>query len=331
MLSRVAECLYWMSRDMERAENIARLIDVNAQLMLDVPLKQAQQLNKNWVPIADCLGEEYLDGKKRSTSAASVTEFLVFDRRNTNSILSCLCSARENARTIREQISTEMWEQVNRAYLWCIAPAARRLFAKNSYAFYQQIKQISFLFQGITDTTMVHGEGWDFIQMGKYLERADKTSRVLDDKYHILHGIDGNPKDALLQWGAVLRSCSARQTYQKIYVSEVKPVKVAELLVLDETFPRSIRFCVHQVDQALRRISGVSHGHFSNAVEKISGRLSAELSFSAIDDIYSAGLHQAMDDLQIKLNQMGAAIEEVYFEPPSPASSNPLAVVQVAQ
>lgn len=317
---------------MERAENIARLIDVNAQLMLDVPLQQAQRLNKNWVPIADCLGEDYLTSKKRpGTSAASVTEFLVFDRDNSNSILSCLCAARENARTIREQISTEMWEQVNRAYLWCIAPSARRLFAKNSYAFFQQIKQISFIFQGMTDTTLVHGEGWDFIQMGKYLERADKTSRVLDEKYHILHGLEGMPKDDLLQWGAVLRSCSARQTYQKIYVAEVNPVKVAELLLLDTTFPRSVRFCIQKVDDALRRISGVPHGHFSNAVEKITGRLSAELSFSAIEEIFSMGLHQAMDDLQIKLNQIGEAIDKVYLETPSPAAWEPQPVVQLAQ
>lgn len=312
MLSRVADCLFWMSRCIERSENIARLLDVNLQLMLDIPTQLSEELNKNWLPIAACLGEDKLFRKRSArTDSAAVTEFLVFDRENPNSIVSCLCFARENARTVRGQISTEMWEQINRSYLWAVSKAARQSFERGQYDFFQQIKEISHLFQGITDSSMVHDEGWEFIQLGKFLERADKTSRALDDKFHLLRRT--GPSNAHLQWIAVLRSCSGRQAYQKIYVCDVEPEKVAELLVLNRSFPRSVRSCAHNLDIHLRRISGVAPGHYLNEAEKLSGRLLAELNFSAVEDIYEPGLHQSMDRLQIRLNEVGAAILDTYI------------------
>lgn len=331
MLSRVADCLYWTGRHVERAENIARIIDVNQQLMLDVPLPRSQELHKNWLPIAACLGDDAaFAARSKKSNAVAVTDFLVFSRDNPNSIVSCLCAARENARTVREQISTEMWEQLNRSYLWCVSHAASQTFERNQHDFFQRIKQISHLLQGITDTTMVHGEGWEFIQIGKYLERADKTSRVLDDKYHILNQ-EGKTSDMLLQWVAVLRSCSARQAYQKVYVSQVTPVKVAEFLLLSESFPRSVRFSVEKLDQSLRRLSGVSPGQFSNPAERLAGRLLAELSYGAIEDYYSVGLHQAIDDLQIKLNTIGAKIFATYIDQAVEVDSERGRIEQVPQ
>jgi uncharacterized alpha-E superfamily protein len=314
MLSRVAESLYWMSRYVERAESIARMVDVNLQLMLDIPSRQARELMKNWFPIVASLGEETVFRRRVSkTDAAAVTEFLVFDRDHGNSLAGCLSAARENARTVREHLTTDMWEQINRTYLWFMSKSARQSFERNQYDFFQRVKKTLQLFQGITDTTMFQGEGWEFMQIGKHLERADKTSRLLDEKYHILHRKDATPNDLLLQWLAVLRSCSARQIYQRVYASSVEPVKVAELLLLNENMPRSVVFCVSHLDQCLRRISGVLPGRFSNLAEKLSGRLLAELSYSSIDDLYSQGLHHVMDDLQIKLNHIGEAVYQTYI------------------
>ncbi|HSH96034.1 MAG TPA: alpha-E domain-containing protein, partial [Roseimicrobium sp.] len=189
------------------------------------------------------------------------------------------------------------------------------------YEFFQSIRESLQLFQAVTDTTLLHGEGWEFIQIGKYLERADKTSRVLDEDYFLLKMASDAENASLLQWLSVLRSCSARQTYQKIYAAGAHPIKVTELLVLNEHFPRSMRFCMIRVDRSLRELSGVRANEFSNSAEKISGRLLAELSFSSVEDIFNLGLHKAMDDLQVKLNQIGFAIYETYFDqklPPEP-------------
>jgi len=323
MLSRVADCLFWMSRYVERAENIARLVDVNTQLLFDLPLRHSESMRKNWFPLVETLGEEESFRKRsRRMDVTAVTEFLVFDREAPNSITNCLSAARENARTVREQISAEMWEEINRVYLWACSKAARQAHQRNQYDYFQRIKQFSHLFQGLTNTTMVHGEGWEFIQLGKYLERADKTSRVLDDQYHILDKSSGLRGRDLLQWAAVLRSTSGVQTYQRLYVSHVQPIKVAELLLLNPDFPRSVRFCVEHLDGGLRRLSGSTYGHFSNPAEKLTGRFLAELSFSDVEDVYGIGLHEAVDQLQCKLNQIGSAIFETYINqalPPEPA------------
>lgn len=332
MLSRVADSLYWMSRYAERAENIARFLDVNQQLMLDLPSRQSQDLLKNWLPIVTSLGDDQdFRARKLKPDSNTVTEFLVFNRHHPNSIAGCLSAARENARTIREHLSTDMWEQINRTYLWITSKSARQSFERNHYEFFQRVKKTLQLFQGITDTTMIHGEGWEFIQIGKYLERADKTTRLLDEDYHLLRNTNGSPNDLLLQWLAVLRSCSTRQIYQRLYASSVQPLKVAELLLLNQTMPRSVEFCVRQIDLSLRRISGVPAGRFSNRAEKLSGRLLAELSYSAIEDICAVGLHQAMDNLQIKLNQVGDAIAETYIHNTQPVSPEMRPVSQPPQ
>jgi uncharacterized alpha-E superfamily protein len=333
MLSRVADSLFWMSRNVERAENIARIVDINLQLMLDIPSRQTVELAKNWMPIVACLGEEEaFQERHKKSDLATVTEFLLFDRAHANSIASCLSSARENARTVREILSSEMWEQINRTSLWIQSKAARQSFENNQYEFFQRVKKTLQLFQGITDTTMIHGEGWEFIQLGKFLERADKTSRVLDEKYHILNQKSGtSPNDLLLQWLAVLRSCSARQTYQRIYACAVDPIKVAEFLILNETLPRSIIFSVLHLDQSLRRISGVAAGHYANPAEKHSGRLLAELTFSSIEEYWQQGLHQAVDTIQLKLNQIGQGIFDSYIHQSFPEPANARTTAQPAQ
>jgi uncharacterized alpha-E superfamily protein len=212
-----------------------------------------------------------------------------------------------------------MWEQINRAYLWVTSRGARLAYDRNQYGFFTSVKEASHLFQGITDASMTHGEGWEFIQIGKFLERADKTSRVLDDKFHLLH-MPGVGSNDIRQWAAVLRSCSARQAYQKIYVSDVQPLKVAELLLLNEEFPRSVQYCISRVDQALRRISGASAERYTNNAERLSGRLFSELCFSRIDEMVEPGLHKMVDVLQLRFNQIGDAIYHIYINMPLPAA-----------
>lgn len=314
MLSRVADGLYWMGRYAERAENIARLVDNNLQLMLDVPARQAAQLERNWLPVVACFGVEEEYRKRRGKQdMTSVIEFLVFDRTHCNSVIGSLSAARENARTIREQITTEMWEQVNRAYLWSIGKGARQSFERNRYEFFQRIIKTLQLFEGITESTMMHGEAWDFIQLGKYLERADKTTRILDDEFHLMRQCGNSEGDQLVQWLAILRLCSARQSYQKFYGVGVQADKVAELLLLNPDLPRSVLFCLIHANKALRRLSGVPTGRFSNRAEQLCGRLLAELTFSRISELYDRGLHQVTDELQTKFNDIGGEFYSTYI------------------
>lgn len=334
MLSRVADSLFWMGRYVERAENIARIVDVNSQLMLDLPLKESERVGRNWGPVVACLGDEDEFAKRyKKSDAESVTEFLLFDRSHANSIVGSLAAARENARTVREQISPEMWEQVNRTYLWLMSKGARQFFNRNAYEFFERVKKSLQLFQGITDSVMMHGEGWEFLRMGRYLERADKTSRLLDDEFFIVRDGRFPSGGGVTQWQAILRSSNARQAYQRLYAAVVDPAKVADLLLLHDEFPRSVEFCVRALDKSLRRISGVPAARFCNLAEKLSGRLLSELSFSSIEDIWNRGLHVVMDELQARLNDIGVAILDTYMHPTAEPVyvAVPIALQQVPQ
>ena len=254
MLSRVAESLYWMSRYIERAENNARIAEVNVQMLLDLTNQRGADPNQQWDPIISSLEENELFASLYPTpDGKAVIDFVSLQKKNPNSIVACLTRARENARTTSEQISSEMWEQINKLYLFAKSDAAKKLLRASPYEFFKRIIAGSHLFQGITDATMTHGEGWDFIRIGKLLERADCTSRLLDIKYHILlpsgEEVGGNVDT--IQWMSVLRSCSALEAYRKIYFGQVAPWKVAEFIITHSAFPRSIRFAVDYFDAAL--------------------------------------------------------------------------------
>jgi uncharacterized alpha-E superfamily protein len=319
MLSRVADSLYWMSRYAERAENIARILDVNLQLLLDLPKLGPAEQKTLWEPVLRSTGD-HTDFFKLDKEANSdnVIDFLTLNAKNSNSIINCLTSARENARHVREQISLEMWEEINRTYLWIRGQTLKKIQRQGPYEFFSQVKNASHLFQGITDGTMTHGEDWDFIQVGKYLERADMTTRILDANDEIfVKRPAASQTGGTLQWSAILRSCSSHDAYRKFYVAQVEPDKVVEFLILNEFFPRSIRFCAAELNSALRRISGCKDEHFTNLAEKLAGRLVAELNYSALEDIKTIGMHKYMDELQIKLNAIGEAIYQTYlFFPP---------------
>lgn len=317
MLSRVADSCYWLSRYIERAETSARLLDVNMQLLLDFENQEPGVSTKHWQPILATLEDQELFQKLYGEiTADTVMEFVTFERKNPNSIRSCLMLARENARTVREQISSEMWEQLNRLYLGLCGNSARVDFRNSPYDFFQSVAAGSHLFQGITDATMTHGEGWFFLQAGKHLERADSTSRVLDVKYHILlpRGERVGGTVDLTQWMAVLRSCSAMEAYLKINVGQIAAARVAEFLILHPSFPRSIRFCVDNLDRSLHHISGAGEPAFVNEAERLSGMLRSRLDYATVESIFSFGLHQYLDDIQKQLTDICDALGKTYCE-----------------
>jgi uncharacterized alpha-E superfamily protein len=313
MLSRVADSLYWMSRYIERAENDARLLDVNLQLLLD--LGGEADAMQHWTPIIASLEEtDLFDTLYAAADERSVTDFLTLQGKNPNSISSCLTLARENARTTREQISSEMWEQLNRLYLFVQSDEAKQLLGASPHEFFKRVINGSHLFQGITDATMTHGEGWEFIRIGAFLERADSTSRVLDVKYHILlpSGEDVGGNVDTIQWMAVLKSVSALEAYCKLYVSQVAPWKVAEFLITHREFPRSIRYCVDSLDRALHRISGVDESRFANEAERLSGRLRSDVDYVTIGEIFEFGLHEYLTQIQERLVEVSNAMQATY-------------------
>ena len=320
MLSRVADSIYWMSRYVERAENVARFIDVNLQLMLDDPSGEDQQ----WLPLVNTTGD-HDEFKKRygKGTQGNVIDFLTFDAENPNSILSCVRGARENARTIREIISSEMWLALNKFYLMVTAAAENKSSALSSpHDFFTEVKNANHLFNGITAATMTHGEPWHFFHMGRMLERADKTSRILDVKYFILlRSVQdvGTPFDDI-QWAAVLRSTSAFEMYRKRH-GRISPRGVVEFLLLDREFPRAINFCLTAARDSLHAISGTPLGTFRYSPEKLLGQLCSDLSYASVDEIVNAGLHEYLDELQTKMNQVGAGIYETFlaFKTPKPA------------
>ncbi len=310
MLSRVANSIHWMGRYIERAENVARFVDVNLHLALDLPPGAREQ----WQPLIAVTGDDELFAERYGMATRErVIEFLTFDRENPNSILSCLAAARENARTVREIISSEMWEQINRAHL-AIQSAAPRWRELDMASFYAEAKTAAHLFTGIADATMSHGEAWHFLRLGRLIERADKTSRILDVKYFILLPMltdVGTPFDNI-QWAALLKSASALEMYRKRHRA-IAPERVAQFLILDHEFPRSIRWCLGRAQRSLHEITGAPPGAPASLSGQRMGRLLAELMFTTIEEIVRGGLHEYLDRLQLRLNEVGQAIHSDFF------------------
>ena len=311
MLSRVADSIYWMARQMERAENLARFVEVTFGLMLDVPRDGIEQ----WQPLVSTTGdglwfkEHYGDATREN-----VIRFLTLDSDYPGSIRSCVRSARENARGIRETISSEMWEHLNNLYITVNDAANSKDLVQSPHDFLEEVKHGNHLFTGITDNTMSHGEGWHFARLGRYVERADKTSRILDVKYfHLLPTPEdvGTPLDDV-QWSAVLRSVSGFEMFRKRHRG-ITPGRVVGFLILDRLFPRSIMHCVNAANDSLHAISSSPVDTFWNAAEKRLGQLRSELAYTTVDDIMGIGLHEFLDSFQTKLNGVDETIHQSFI------------------
>ncbi|MCW0218132.1 MAG: alpha-E domain-containing protein [Prosthecobacter sp.] len=320
MLSRVAGSLYWMSRYLERAENLARLVDVNLQILLDFGQVSDETMKEHWIPILRSTGDESTFFQLYEVAdSESVMEFVTFRPENPNSLLSCISSARENARQVRDQISSEMWEVLNDAYHFIKNSNAETVWDGGSSTFYDQIKYYSHLFQGITVSTFSRNEGFEFIQFGKYLERADKTTRLMDMKYHILlpKVTDvGGAVDAA-QWQAVLRSASAVEPYRRFYVADILFSKVIEFLIFEDTFPRSLMFCLEQMDDFAHLIADTPAGEYRSDGERRFGKFLNNLHFTNAKDIIQRGVHEFLTEVQIEISAFGEHLYTTFmYHPP---------------
>ncbi len=309
MLSRVAESLYWMQRYRERAENIARLIEASLHLNIDAPGDDQEQ----WFPVVATTGDHELFEKLHgSATEKKVLHFLTFDEQNPNSILNCLLKSRENARSIRPIITSEMWNELNSIHVYIQKIAANAGERRTGSEFYDRIRKSCQLFTGIMDTTLSHNEAWHFGRLGNLIERADQTSRILDVKYFILLPTPEYVGTAFddIQWTALLKSVGALEMYRRVRHS-VRHNHVVEFLILNREFPRSIYSCLFRAEESLRKIlsgatkSCVSYGLVASLCKK--------LSTITIDEIIKIGLHEFLDNIQSRIIEINTHIYDDFY------------------
>ena len=310
MLSRVADSLYWINRYLERAENISRFLEVSEAMALDCPPGSAEP----WLPLVDASGDRRsFDKAYPSGSSKDVIHFLLLDQDNRNSIVSCIAMARENARQIRDVITTEMWEQINDLH-WSLQKG-ESIWNEPPQEQLRIIRRGCQIFYGITDTTLSRDLSWLFSQLGRLMERADKTSRILDVKYFLLLPIPeaiGGVLDEL-QWITLLRTAGAYQMYRQSMQTGITPTSVAQFLLLDPIFPRSVRFCLQGISDTLQQIQAQPVMKQPDDLDCLRGQLLARWSYVRIDNLIEGGLHQAIDQLQQDLNRLHCLIEKRYF------------------
>jgi uncharacterized alpha-E superfamily protein len=340
MLSRDADSCYWIGRYVERAEAMARMVDVHFHAGLETVLPiadneiEAGTSTLRWQSLLTISGSG--DAYRRRYEAETdrdVLYFFAFDLEHPNSILSTWKRARENARSIREQISSEMWETLNVSYLQLREWDVDRVMAGTPHTFFQMVKDASHLFQGILNRTMMMGETRDWLDTGRFLERAGQTARLLDVKYHDLlptyngvggahgghvganggHGGSNGDEMDMHGWIAVLKSVSAFEMYRKTHQDGITPAHVVDFLVLNTHFPASVRHGIGRVEGCLRRISGNHSEEPSTEPERLVGRLRADLTYSRPEEIIRDGLHKFLDGVQRRCGDIGNAIMRAYL------------------
>jgi uncharacterized alpha-E superfamily protein len=319
MLSRTADHLFWMARYMERAENTARMLDVNYQTsLLPQSTDRAEQGWRAMLSISELtpfFRHKHGDG----VDARDVMHFMVRDDGNLSSIYCCLRAARENARAVRGALTTEVWETQNQTWLEFNRLLHDGGFERDPSEFLEWVKFRSHLSRGVTVGTMQHDEALNFIRLGTFLERADNTARLLDVKFHELtEGQDwfgGSSQESeegnFYHWSAVLRSVSAFVIYRKAYRNVIQPEKVAELLILRSDMPRSLAACMDEVVANLRQVANAHSGE----TERRAGRLRAELQYGRIDEILSGGMHAWLSRFLDRVNDLGARIGKDFLVP----------------
>lgn len=329
MLSRTADHLYWMARYMERAENTARMLDVNYQMsLLPQSTDAAEQGWRGLLSLSE-LTETFMK-RYDTASAANVMHFMVRDESNTSSIVSCLRAARENGRAVRGTLTTEVWETQNQTWL----EFRRKLggdFLKDPSTLFEWVKYRSHLSRGVTLGTMLQDEALHFLRIGTFLERADNTARLLDVKFHALTqefygtqsqwpGVGQAQRQGAVRdqqeydfyhWSAVLRSVSGFEVYRKVYRNVIRPEKVAELLILRGDMPRSLAACMNEVMANLRPVANEQSGE----TMRRAGRLHADLQYARIDEILATGLHAFLTQFLDRVSDLGYGISRDFLVP----------------
>jgi uncharacterized alpha-E superfamily protein len=312
MLSRVADNLYWMSRYLERAEHTARLLGVGLNQMLDqTPIS----VQPRWQRLLDVL---HTSAPPDGLDDYAIVRKLTFDAATPVSIVACVTAARENAQQVREQISSEMWEQINRLYLRVKQTNIDAIWQAEPQEFLQSVKEGAHLFQGVTDATMSHGEGWYYIQVGRFLERAGATALLLDLYFQAHFGAPGTDHSPLdyIDWVALLKCCTAFEAYCKVYTADVKPASVADFLLLSAECPRSVRFAVDRVQRGLQALGKATSGRSAGRAERIAGRLSAQLDYAQMDEIMEGNLHTYLDDIRNQCSLIHQMMYQSYITYP---------------
>jgi len=342
MLSRTADHLFWMARYMERAENTARMLDVNYQMSLLPQSEEAAE--RGWrglLSISELTGD--FAERHGTVTPKSVMNYMVGDAKNGSSIRSCLMAARENARAVRGTLTTEVWETQNQTWLEFQRMVATDAFQKSPGEAFEWVKFRSHLSRGVTVGTMLQDQAFHFLRIGSFLERADNTARLLDVKFHSAEGemigmrqsmspggmtqsmggmsqsLDGPPTEGggkdveydFYHWSAVLRSVSGFEVYRKVYRNVIRPEKVAELLILRHDMPRSLAACMHEVVSNLQRVANEQ----SKDTLRLAGRLDADLEFGRIDEILATGLHAYLTQFLERVNALGAGISRDFLVP----------------
>jgi uncharacterized alpha-E superfamily protein len=315
MLSRTADHLFWMSRYIERAESLARLLDVTWQMSL-VP-QSLEAANQNWAAVLalNSLESEFAS-RYATVNAENVLRFMVSDTANQGSIHSCLRLARENAHAVRGTITSEMWETMNATWLEAREKSFEQILNAGVGEFFEWVKMRSSLSRGTTFGTLLQDEAYHFIRLGTLLERADNTARILDVKYHVLrpHGDEGATD--FYQWGALLRSVSAFEVYRKAYRDVITPERVAELLIMRMDMPRSLHFCMNGVVKNLDLIANRQ----SSETQRQAGLLHAQLHYGRVEDILEQGLHQWLTDFMDRIYMLGDGISKDFLVPMAEAA-----------
>ena len=307
MLSRTADHLYWMARLTERAENLARLLDVTHQMSL-VPQSPAAA-NQNWGAILALNSlEDAFARAYDQVNAENVLRFMVCDADNVSSIHSCLRAARENAHAVRGTLTAETWECCNSTWIELREQPFEQILATGIGEFFEWVKLRSALTRGVTFGTMLQDEALHFIRLGGLIERTDNTARILDVKYHVLHPSDDDASD-FYQWGALLRSLSAFEVYRKVYRDAITPARVAELLLLRPDMPRSLHACATGIIRVLQSISNAQ----SAETERRAGMLHAHVHYTRIDDVLAQGLHAYLADIMDRIYELGDGISHDFL------------------
>jgi uncharacterized alpha-E superfamily protein len=313
MLARVADSLYWMSRYLERAEHVARLMHVHLNLVPDQSsgmsaLRRSRLLASLSVP-------EPAGGVQNDYQ---LLDLISFEQTNHNSIMACIAAARENTRQVREQVSTEMWQQINELYLYVRNSRLDELWNDQPGVFLNAIKQGSHLFQGITDSTLGHGQGWQFIQVGRYIERVVATAKLLSVETPVLN-LDSDASavsDQYTSWLGLLKCCTAFEAYCKEYTAHLEPHRVVGYLMLDPEFPHSICFSVRSIQAALDAIAESTDTHRGARVYRLAGRLRAHLDYGHIDEIIDHDLNGYLAEIESQCNQIQEAFFQMYISYP---------------
>ena len=309
MLSRVADRIYWMSRQMERAENMARILGVTSTMVLFGTKETREQNLLAPLTITDS-AERYFEQRKPVTLQGLV-DYLALDPENPSSIYSCLRLARENAHAVRWQITSEMWETLNATWLEMRRVRRADVTGAGATKFFDWVKDRNHLFRGVTYGTIMRGEAFNFSRLGTFLERADNTARILDVKYHVrLPSVEdvGGALDHY-QWTALLRSVSAFETYRTLYRDQVFPIKVAQLLILERRMPRSLAACFEQLTQAMERLQG----QHDRAARRLAGEIYVRLTNADIEEIFQDGLHEYLTACIADMSELGVRIQRAYL------------------